>query len=271
MADAPEAELIKGLRPQTKALILVAEAQAGQLPCGQMAALIELLAADPPEKAALAAIVTATLAASGVPAGRIADLEMAFGATGAARIAGDAAEAEPARSKHTTSVKSLSRARFDAGAAGPPEPPAPPVAPGPPEPPAQPAAEADGPAAADAPTVLVADDDGPFRTLVRVELENEGFNVIEAADGLEAWQQLQASPVSALVLDMKMPGLHGLDILSRLAEAGGTLPVVICTAYEQITEGDLVVDSYLPLRILTKPVDARHLVETVLNLLAERD
>jgi CheY-like chemotaxis protein len=117
--------------------------------------------------------------------------------------------------------------------------------------------------------VLVADDDKRIRMVFRIKLEEKGFNVIEAADGQEAWRRLQTPGINAVVLDMKMPGLHGLEILSRLADSGQSLPVVVCTAYDHM-EDEFVVATYPRLRYLTKPVDAGKLAETLSGLLAEK-
>jgi CheY-like chemotaxis protein len=130
-------------------------------------------------------------------------------------------------------------------------------------------AEAVRATAAGRPTILLADDDKRIRMVFRIKLEEKGYNVVEAADGQEAWKRLEAGGFSAAVLDMKMPGLHGLEILSRLADSGQALPVVICTAYDRLDD-EFVVATYPKLRYLTKPVDAAHLAETLTNLLAEQ-
>jgi CheY-like chemotaxis protein len=122
--------------------------------------------------------------------------------------------------------------------------------------------------AANRPVILLADDDKRIRMVYRLKLEEKGFSVQEAADGLEAWKRLELGGISAAVLDMKMPGLHGLEILSRLADSGQELPVVICTAYDRLDD-EFVVATYPKLRYLTKPVDGEQLAETLNSLLAE--
>ena len=117
-------------------------------------------------------------------------------------------------------------------------------------------------------TVLLADDDKRIRMIFRIKLEAAGFNVVEAADGQEAWKRLEAGGIDALVLDMKMPGLHGLEILSRLTDAGQSLPVVVCTAHDRMDD-EYVVATYPKLRFLTKPVDPAQVAATVASLLAE--
>ena len=127
-----------------------------------------------------------------------------------------------------------------------------------------------GAANANRPVVLVADDDNRIRMVFRIKLEQRGFNVIEVEDGAEAWKRLGQGGINALVLDMKMPGLHGLEILSRLSDAKQELPVVVCTAYDRLDD-EFVVATYPQLRYLTKPVDADQLADTLTGLLAEQN
>ncbi len=118
------------------------------------------------------------------------------------------------------------------------------------------------------PTILVADDDGRIRMVFKIKLEQKGFRVIEATDGAQAWKAIERGGIDAIVLDMKMPGLHGLEVMQRLSDSGKQIPVVICTAYDRLDD-EFVVATYPKLRYLTKPVDAEQLAVTLTNLLAE--
>jgi CheY-like chemotaxis protein len=64
--------------------------------------------------------------------------------------------------------------------------------------------------------ILVVDDDAVIRTLLRVALESEGYEVIEAADGAEGLQRYQADPPDLVITDLQMPGMHGLELLQAL-------------------------------------------------------
>ncbi len=115
--------------------------------------------------------------------------------------------------------------------------------------------------------ILIADDDTRIRMVFRKRLEESGFLVEEAKDGQKAWDLIQACKPAVAILDMKMPGLHGLEILARLNTAGMNLPVVICSAYEQLQE-EFIVATYPNLRYLVKPVPMDKLVATVKELIA---
>ena len=113
--------------------------------------------------------------------------------------------------------------------------------------------------------VLLADDDARIRMVFRKKLEDNGYSIEEADNGEDAWKLLQEQQYGIAVLDMKMPGLHGLELLARLTAAGGKLPVIICSAYEQLQE-EFVVSTYPKLRYLTKQVDVNKLVALVKEL-----
>ncbi|WP_406696018.1 sigma-54 dependent transcriptional regulator [Singulisphaera sp. Ch08] len=79
--------------------------------------------------------------------------------------------------------------------------------------------------------ILVADDDRTIRrNLVRL-LQSEGYRTSEAADGLEALASIRAEPPTAVLLDLKMPGRDGLDVLRELGPALSDLPVIVVTAF----------------------------------------
>ena len=88
---------------------------------------------------------------------------------------------------------------------------------------------------AEAPVVLVADDDADMRELIRYRLERSGYTVVTAVDGQEA-VRLAAEHVPALaVVDVMMPRLDGYEVTRRLRAAPETarMPVILLTARAQ--------------------------------------
>ncbi|MEB2324368.1 MAG: response regulator, partial [Sorangiineae bacterium] len=67
--------------------------------------------------------------------------------------------------------------------------------------------------------VLVADDEPTMRTLVADRLRGQGFKVLEAADGDEAWQLAQESLPDLVVLDVMMPGMTGWEVCRKIRDA----------------------------------------------------
>jgi type IV pilus assembly protein PilB len=86
--------------------------------------------------------------------------------------------------------------------------------------------------------LLVADDDPQMRRLIRSILEREGYNVTEAADGLDALDQVEAHPFDLMLLDIDMPRLDGLGVLEELRARIKTsgVPVIVLTARTDDTE-----------------------------------
>ena len=64
--------------------------------------------------------------------------------------------------------------------------------------------------------ILVIDDNAAIRELLRFVLEEEGYEVIEAADGAEGLRQCQAAPTDLVITDLQMPGMDGLELMQAL-------------------------------------------------------
>jgi DNA-binding response OmpR family regulator len=80
--------------------------------------------------------------------------------------------------------------------------------------------------------VLVIDDEAPIRLLGRVNLEAEGIEVVEAADGEQGLEVARAEEPDAILLDVMLPGLHGWAVAERLLEDETTrnIPIIFLTA-----------------------------------------
>ena len=117
------------------------------------------------------------------------------------------------------------------------------------------------------PRVLVVDDNDVIRTLITVNLELEGFEVVTAVDGQDALDKIHEAAPDVMTIDVKMPRLDGFDTVARLRADPRTsaLKVAMVTACAQ--EGDIRrgrevgVDAYV-----TKPFDPAVLVRTVRDL-----
>jgi len=82
--------------------------------------------------------------------------------------------------------------------------------------------------------ILVVDDESGLRRLVSRALERRGFDAVEARDGQEALDRVEADrDVGLVLLDLMMPGLSGLETLVRLQEIRPELPVVLMSGYAQ--------------------------------------
>jgi two-component system nitrogen regulation response regulator NtrX len=82
--------------------------------------------------------------------------------------------------------------------------------------------------------VLVVDDDPDIRSALRMILEYEGYTVAEAADGQQALSELDANPAAVVLLDIKMPGMDGLEVLDRIVARDPAPPVLMISGHGDI-------------------------------------
>ena len=115
------------------------------------------------------------------------------------------------------------------------------------------------------PIIVFVDDDRSYMMSLSMMLEAEGFEVECYFDGLAAWESLSKSLPDILVLEAKLPGLDGMDMLQRLRQVS-TIPVMFCTAKDD------EIDEVLGLRMgadnyVKKPSSPRVLLERIRALL----
>lgn len=120
-------------------------------------------------------------------------------------------------------------------------------------------------------TILVVDDESDVRLLCRVNLEFEGFSVVEAKDGEQALECLSDSTPDLVLLDVMMPGIDGWQVLKAIKDSHSTnhIPVVMLTA--KVQEKDQVrsfADGAFD--YVTKPFHPMALGRTVRNALKVR-
>ena len=117
-------------------------------------------------------------------------------------------------------------------------------------------------------TILVVDDDPVIQKLLAVNFEMEGYRVVTAGDGEEALAQVALEHPDAVVLDVMMPKIDGIEVVRRMRADVGTaaIPVLLLSARAQakdIAEGlDAGADAYM-----TKPFDPVDLLERVASLI----
>jgi two-component system, OmpR family, response regulator MprA len=98
--------------------------------------------------------------------------------------------------------------------------------------------------------ILVVDDDRAVRESLRRSLSFNGYSVALAQDGLEALDLIASDRPDALVLDVMMPKLDGLEVCRQLRSTGDDLPILVLTARDSVSERvaglDAGADDYLP-------------------------
>jgi two-component system response regulator MprA len=84
--------------------------------------------------------------------------------------------------------------------------------------------------------LLIADDEAAVRDALALVLDLNGFEVTTAADGREAMRTLSAQRPDAVILDVLMPGLDGLEVCRRIRATGDRTPVLMLTARAEVSE-----------------------------------
>src|SRR5262245_54689805 len=83
-------------------------------------------------------------------------------------------------------------------------------------------------------TILVADDDGDIREILRDALGGLGTTIVTAADGQECLDRFEAVAPEVVLLDIEMPIKSGLEVLNELRQRGRDTPVIMITAYGSV-------------------------------------
>jgi len=114
--------------------------------------------------------------------------------------------------------------------------------------------------------ILVVDDEPAVQSALKRALTLEHYDVVEASDGHQALERLEASPYEAVILDIAMPRLDGLEVCKRLREGGDRTPILMLTARGEVDDRvaglDVGADDYL-----VKPFALRELLARVRALL----
>ncbi|MDO4492786.1 MAG: response regulator transcription factor [Clostridia bacterium] len=109
--------------------------------------------------------------------------------------------------------------------------------------------------------ILIAEDEQTTARALKLMLERNKFTVDLADNGTDAWALAEAGGYDAIVLDIMMPGMSGLEVLKRIRAAGMSVPVMLLTAKSEIedrVEGlEAGADDYLPKPFATPEFIAR--------------
>ena len=116
--------------------------------------------------------------------------------------------------------------------------------------------------------IMIVDDDESVRSLLRMTLPEDGYEIDEATDGEQALALVEERVPDLVLLDWKMPGRHGSLVLDELKSRHPQLPVIVLTA--EIAEHHRSLAEALNVDVfLTKPYSPLELLETIERLLGE--
>lgn len=119
----------------------------------------------------------------------------------------------------------------------------------------------------DLPAILIVDDESAQRELLAGFLQSRGLPTRQAASGEEALEVIRGKPPGMVLLDVRLPGMSGIEVLGEIRKFDAHLPVLLITAYADLRQAVAAMkggaDDYL-----AKPVDLEELETAILDVLA---
>ncbi|OGG06627.1 MAG: two-component system response regulator [Candidatus Glassbacteria bacterium RIFCSPLOWO2_12_FULL_58_11] len=114
--------------------------------------------------------------------------------------------------------------------------------------------------------LLIVDDEGDLRLLYQTEFETEGYRVDTAADAMEALSMFERERYDLIILDIKMPGMDGVEALGKFLGRDNKIPVIINSAFDSYKDNFMswAADSYV-----IKSADLSELKQKVKEALGE--
>jgi CheY-like chemotaxis protein len=113
---------------------------------------------------------------------------------------------------------------------------------------------------------LVVDDNDGIRRLLNEVLTLEGYLVDTASNGLQALARIRECIPSVVLLDLKMPGMGGLEVLSEIANSYPRIPVILITAYSDQKDVKVALENGLIEHYISKPFSLTDLIELLHSL-----
>lgn len=116
------------------------------------------------------------------------------------------------------------------------------------------------------PRILLAEDDEAMRRFLAKALKNAGYEVVDFANGAEAYERLKDEPFTLLLTDIVMPEMDGIELARRAAELDPELKIMFITGFAAVA---LNPDSQAPkdAKVLSKPFHLKDLVQEVERML----
>ena len=121
--------------------------------------------------------------------------------------------------------------------------------------------------------VLVIDDESEVRRIIRLALEKQGYDVVEAADGEKAIEVIRAGDnpllTDVIICDVRMPKINGVEAVAFFREQFPSVPIIVLTGYPDMQLATSFIKQGV-IEYLVKPVEKEKLVEVVDKAMSNR-
>lgn len=113
--------------------------------------------------------------------------------------------------------------------------------------------------------ILVCDDEKSIRLLLS-EILSDYYDVVTAPDGSTAINLIENEYFNLLIIDIKMPHMHGMETIERVRQRNQEIPIILCTAYPKMQD-DFTVKNSDVAAFITKPIDIKELKNKIFELI----
>ena len=114
--------------------------------------------------------------------------------------------------------------------------------------------------------VVIVDEDLSSRIFLKIRFEQAGYTVKDLKTGPEAWDYVSSKKTHLLIMEMKLPELHGSELLKKIKKSTPKLPVIIYTSHPEFSN-DMTVVTFPNHEYLIKPTPIEKILETARYLI----
>ena len=114
--------------------------------------------------------------------------------------------------------------------------------------------------------ILIVEDEENIRLLYKEELEDLGYEVIQASNGKEAIEKYDLHQPDLIILDIQLPGPDGIETMGVIREKSKDVPIILCTAYGEYKQD---MKTWASEAYIVKSSDLQELLATVKKILAD--
>ena len=118
----------------------------------------------------------------------------------------------------------------------------------------------------DAKHVVIVDEDLSSRVFLKIKFEEAGYTVKDLKTGSDAWDYVSSKKVNLLIMEMKLPELHGSELLKKIKKSTPKLAVIIYTFHPEFSS-DMTVVTFPNHEYLLKPTPIEKILETAKYLI----
>lgn len=112
--------------------------------------------------------------------------------------------------------------------------------------------------------ILVVEDEENIRLLYKEELQDLGYEVVQASNGREAIKKYDLHRPDLIILDIQLPGIDGIETMNIIRQKSKNVPIILCTAYGEYKQN---LQTWASESYIIKSADLKELLSTVNKIL----